>query len=81
MPSITQIICQPYRLDKSGHLRPDTAIHCSDAAVAQRRASRLIENGRAVGVDVVRQTVDENLGDYGEPEFLGRHGQVPTPYQ
>ncbi len=31
-----------------------------------------------VGVDVVRQTADPEMGDYEEPIFLQRLGNVPT---
>ena len=38
-----------------------------------------MEGGNVVGVDVVSQTADPEMGDYDEPIFLQRLGNVPTP--
>ena len=77
MAEITTYICQPYIVDRKGILRADIAISCANEGMARRRADRLLEKQRAIGVVVVRQTADPDLGDYGEPEFLGRFGRVP----
>ncbi|MBF0562267.1 MAG: hypothetical protein HQL37_09655 [Alphaproteobacteria bacterium] len=78
MAATTTYICQPYLLDRKGILRADTAIPCHSEGMARRRADRLMENKRAAGVDVIRQTADPDAGDYGEPEFLDRLGRVPV---
>ena len=78
MAEVTTYICQPYTADKKGVLKAEAMILCANEGAARRRADRLLENQRAVGVDVVRQTADPNLGDYSEPEFVGRFGRVPT---
>jgi hypothetical protein len=39
----------------------------------------MMEGGNVVGVDVVSQTADPEMGDYEEPIFLQRLGNVPTP--
>jgi hypothetical protein len=35
-------------------------------------------SGMIVGGHVVRVMADEEVGDYGEPEFLGIYGKVPA---
>ncbi|MBI1209263.1 MAG: hypothetical protein GC191_18500 [Azospirillum sp.] len=78
MPNVTQYICQPYGLTPRGGLKPEPPVACTSEANARLRAERMLENHRAVGVDVVRQDADPAVGEYGEPEFLARLGRVPA---
>ena len=76
MANTTQYFCQPYSAQKGG-IKPEPAILCSSETNARLRAEKIMANNRAVGVDVVRQEADANLGEYGEPEFLVRLGRTP----
>jgi hypothetical protein len=79
MAQETLFICQPYVLGKKGALKPEPPIAYKTELQAAQRASRMMEGGNVVGVDVVRQTADPEMGDYDEPLFLQRLGNVPTP--
>jgi hypothetical protein len=70
-------ICQPYVRQK-GKLRVSRAEVFPTEAKAMTYAERLIQGGRAVGAEVVRQSGDSEMGDYAEPEFLARLGDVPV---
>lgn len=78
MPLETLFICQPYAAGKKGALKPQPAISYRTEQQALQRARRMMDGGSVVGVDVVRQTADPDLGDYDEPVFLARLGSVPT---
>jgi len=78
MPMQIYFICQPY-LKAKGGLKPGLAVQAPDAETARQRGHRMfIGGGQIVGVDVVEQAADEDAGDYGEPVFLERLGQVPA---
>lgn len=77
MPQQTLFICQPYIEGKKGSLKPQPAISYKTEEQARQRAQRMMDGGSVVGVDVVRQTSDPEMGDYDEPEFLVRLGSVP----
>ena len=77
MPQQTLFICQAYVAGKKGSLKPQPPISCNTEEQARQRAGRMMEGGRVVGVDVVRQTADPEMGDYDEPVFLARLGAVP----
>jgi len=78
MPTQTHIVVQPYISGKRGALAPATPIPVRTADAGRARAGRMMAAGRFVGVAVVQTEVDEDAGDYGEPVFLARLGQVPT---
>lgn len=78
MAAKTHIIVQPYVSGKKGALSPAPAIKVNTADAGRVRAERMMEGGRVLGVDVVLTEVDEEAGDYGEPVFLLRLGQVPA---
>lgn len=73
-----RIIFQPYTAGKRGGVKPGQAIACRSPEDAQRRAEKAMASGMIVGGHVVRVMADEEVGDYGEPEFLGIYGKVPT---
>jgi hypothetical protein len=66
-----------YAAGKRGALRVAEQTQCSSEGSARMRAERLMESGRVLGVDVVRQVCDPELGEYPEPEYLCRLGRVP----
>ena len=71
-------ICQPYVAGKRGGLKPLPPIVYKTEAQAILRAERMMDGASVVGVDVVHQTADAEMGDYDEPIFLRRLGSVPT---
>jgi hypothetical protein len=77
MAQETLFICQPYIVGKKGALKAQPPIACKTEAQATQRAGRMMDGGSVVGVDVVRQTADPEMGDYEEPVFLMRLGSVP----
>lgn len=77
MAQETIFICQPYIQGKRGGLKPQPPIVCKTEAQATQRAGRMMDGGSVVGVDVVCQTADPEMGDYDEPIFVQRLGSVP----
>ncbi len=74
MAATTRIIYQPY----GRNLRPGQAVVCRDGEEGRRRAEKALAAGSIEGAHVVRITVDEDAGDYSDPEFLLTLGQVPS---
>jgi hypothetical protein len=77
MAQETLFICQPYAEGKRGALKALPPIPFKAEAQASQRAHRMMTGSSVVGVVVVKQTVDLDMGDYDEPEFLLRLGSVP----
>ena len=70
----TRIIYQPY----GKGMKPGTPVVCRDPAEGERRAEKALAGGSILGAHVVRLVVDEDAGDYGEPEYLFSLGAVPV---
>lgn len=81
MAATERIIFQPYVWKKTGKrttLEPGTPVACRDAEDALRRIEKVRGGLLSVaGAQAVRMTVDEEAGDYGEPEVLGSVGNIP----
>ena len=81
MAATERIIFQPYvwkKVDKRTILEPGAAVACRDTEDALRRIEKVRDGLLSVaGAQAVRMTVDEEAGDYGEPEMLGIVGDVP----
>ncbi|KXV60260.1 hypothetical protein AD948_05785 [Acetobacter senegalensis] len=81
MAATERIIFQSYVWRKSGRrtiLEPGTAVACRGTEDALRRIEKVRDGLLSVaGAQAVRVTVDEEAGDYGEPEVLGSVGDVP----
>ena len=77
MAQETLFICQPYIEGKRGALKAMPPIACKTEAQATQRAHRMMNGNKIVGVDVVHQIADPEMGDYDEPIFLQRLGSVP----
>ncbi|CAM3067741.1 hypothetical protein CFR75_14830 [Komagataeibacter xylinus] len=82
MPSTERIIFQPYKWGspKRGRtqLEPGTPIVCRSVEEGRRRADKVAVGGTSIdGAVLVRMFVDEEAGDYGEPEILVSVGDVP----
>jgi hypothetical protein len=79
MASTTQIIYQPYVAGPRGSLKAGLPIACKSADEGLRRAERALQSGSILGAQVVRMTHDDDASEFGDPEFLGQVGQVPSP--
>ncbi len=77
MASTSQIIYQPYVAGSRGTLKAGTAVACRSAEDGLRRAEKALENGSILGAQIVRMTHDDDAGEFGDPEYLGRVGRVP----
>ncbi|OUJ03176.1 hypothetical protein HK14_03150 [Acetobacter cibinongensis] len=81
MSSTVRIIFQPYvfrTVGKRKQLSPGIPIACRDEQDALRRIDKVKAGlGDTVGAQAVRMLVDEDAGDYGDPEILGIVGEVP----
>lgn len=84
MAATERIIFQPYVWKKVGKrtaLEPGTPVACRDAEDALRRIEKVRDGLLSVaGAQAVRMTVDEEAGDYGEPEVLGIIGETLQQY-
>ncbi len=74
MAATTRIVYQPYIKG----MKPGTPVVCRDPAEGERRAEKAMAGGSILGAQVVRMVVDEEMGDFGEPEFLFTIGAVPA---
>lgn len=72
-----QIVFQPYVPGARGAVKPGTPVPCRSAEEGQRRAEKAMAAGSAIGAHVVKMMVDEEAGDYGDPEYLFTTGRVP----
>ncbi|OUJ14144.1 hypothetical protein [Acetobacter okinawensis] len=72
-----RIVFQPF-IWQGAALRAGAPILCPNVDDARRRVDK-IRAGilRVAGAVVVRMQVDEDIGDYGEPEYLEQVGDVP----
>ena len=74
MAATTRIVYQPYVKG----MKPGTPVVCRDPAEGERRAEKAFAGGSILGAHVVRMVVDEEAGDYGDPEYLFSIGDVPA---
>ena len=72
----TKYVVQPYVRKEKGGLAPAPPLMMNSAEAARGRAQRLFESGRYAGVDAYVSSGDPELGEYGEPKFLVRLGEV-----
>ena len=82
MSDNSKIICQVYEWKKQPNAqRPVLTIsqmfECRDRRDAENRAHKLHAGNQYAGVDIFEIRVDEELGEFGEPEFIARLGDVP----
>ncbi|NVK33057.1 MAG: hypothetical protein HWE23_01175 [Rhodobacteraceae bacterium] len=84
MSESTRFVCQTYRRAARGKgsskrqvLVQGTAIECKTSTEAQSRAQRMFEGGSYAGVDAYSVVVDIDMGDYSDPIFFLRLGDVP----
>lgn len=77
MSETQHIVFQPY-LWENHTLQPGTAIACRTVEDGQRRMDKARAGLLSLdGAVLVRMAVDEELGDYGEPEYLATMGDIP----
>ncbi len=75
--SETAFIVQTYVAGARGALKAGETVRCPSEASARSRAEKIWALGKALGVEVVKQTVNVEAGDYSEPDYLVRLGKVP----
>lgn len=77
----TLYIVQPYADRAAGKGAPKwragTPSSFTDPNRALRAAENCIGKGGTVGAIVARQTAEPDLGEWSEPEIIGRFGRVP----
>lgn len=81
----TYYVCQHYGFRQGGKGRGAArvlerlgAVQCASAAEAKERARKMMSRPSCAGADAFAVTVDEDLGEYGDPAFLVRLGEVPS---
>ncbi len=72
----TFYVVQPFIKGKRGGLKAEQPIQASSEEAAIRRGERLAES--KAGVLVFAQSGDPEMGDFDEPVFLARLGEVPS---
>ncbi|MFT9165422.1 MAG: hypothetical protein ABF504_10120 [Komagataeibacter saccharivorans] len=82
MAATERIIFQPYIWGKpnrgSAQLELGVPIVCRSVEEGRRRTDKVAAGGTSMaGALLVRMEVDEDAGDYGEPEILDSVGDVP----
>ncbi len=80
-----RFVCQAYRRTERGKgksiqsvLVQSVAVECKTAMEADARAHKMWEGGSHAGVDAFSVEIDIDLGDYSDPEFIVRLGDVPS---
>ena len=78
-------ICQTYRRVERGKgkskqsvLVQSVTVECKTAMEADARAHKMWDGGSHAGVDAFSVEIDIDLGDYSDPEFIVRLGDVPS---
>ena len=84
MTASTRFVCQTYKRAERGKgaakqlvLVQASAIECKTSAEAESRAQRMFDGGSYAGADAFSVEVDVDLGDYSDPTFIVRLGDVP----
>ena len=84
MAATTRFVCRTYKHVERGKgaaqqqvLVQASAIECKTSAEAEARAQRMYDGGSYAGADAYSIEVDIDLGDYSDPTFLLRLGDVP----
>jgi hypothetical protein len=83
MSNNSKFICQVYEWKnltdaKQPILTKTQMFECRDARDAENRAIKIHNGKQYAGVDVFKVRIDEDLGEYDEPEFIARLGDVPN---
>jgi hypothetical protein len=73
----TKYVCQIYKKTARGQLILDETIECRSEIAAEMRAEKLWQSGNHEGVDALVIAADPEQGEYDEPVFLTRLGNVP----
>jgi len=81
----TRFVCQTYRRAERGKgksmqhvLIQSATVECKTAMEAEARAHKMWAGGSHAGVDAFSIEIDIDLGDYSDPEFILRLGDVPS---
>jgi len=77
MTKETKYVCQIYKKTNKGQIVIDETIECRTAVAAEMRAEKLWQSGGYEGIDALTISADPEQGEYDEPVFLTRLGNVP----
>lgn len=81
MSAVQRIVFVPYVWQQRGRkkvLETGSPTQCKNEADGLRRIEKVKAGAMSIaGARVVKMFVDENAGDYGEPEFIAEAGSVP----
>ena len=77
MTKETKYLCYTYKRNSRGQLMIDETIECRSELAAEMRAEKLWDAGHYEGVDALVVAADPEQGEYAEPFFLTRLGEVP----
>jgi hypothetical protein len=72
----TFYVVQPFSKGKRGGLKAEQAIQAPSESAAILRGERL--SGSKAGVLVFSISGDPEMGEFDDPVFLARHGEVPA---
>lgn len=79
MASTTYYAVQPFENARSGRSKVLQPIVANNGPDAVRKAERLAkEKGGAIAFS---RTGDDDIGDFDEPQILGRFGDVPREFE
>ncbi len=79
MASMTYYAVQPFENARGGRSKVLQPIVTQSGAEAIRKAERIAkEKGGAIAFS---RTGDDDIGDYDEPQILGRYGDVPREFE
>lgn len=79
MASTTYFAVQPFESTRSGRSKVLQPIVANNAQDAVRKAERIAnEKGGAIAFS---RTGDDDIGDFDEPQILGRYGDVPREFE
>ena len=73
----TRYIVQTYILDKKSNPVPSMAHICETQMAAERRAEKVMNSGKIIGVHLICQTGIPEFDEYEEPVVMLALGRVP----
>jgi hypothetical protein len=82
MSNNSKFICQIYDWKTQANasqpvLTKTQMFECRDSRDAENRANKIHDGKQYAGIDVFKVSIDENMGEYREPEYIDRLGDVP----
>ncbi len=78
----SEFICQIYEWETQANashpvLTKAQMFECPDSRDAENRANKIHDGKQYAGIDAFKVSIDDDTGEYREPEFIARLGDVP----